>query len=184
MSPWVILVGALYVGLEWLVASALAAVIGWSWVAVIEVALVAVGIVVMRRAGLNAFRSLRATTVDGVTVVPAASEETMAKVAQDASDAGSLFVAGLLIAVPGLVTSAVGLLMLVPPVRRALTRAASRFVRRRAERAGMSFRSTTTVAGVTVVDGDVVRDDAPGPQRPVRGEIISGEIVREDRPTD
>ena len=178
MSPWFILVAALYVGLEWLVASALASLIGWTWVALIEIALLAIGIVVMRRAGLNAFRSLRATTVDGVTVVPTATEETMQKVAADASDAGSLFVAGLLIAVPGLITSVVGLLMLIPPVRRALSRAASRFVRRRAERAGLTLRTASTVGGVTVVNGDVVRD-APQP-RPVRGEIISGEIVRDD----
>ena len=181
MSPWFILIAALYVGLEWLIASALASVIGWLWVAVLEIALLAIGIVVMRRAGLNAFRSLRATTVDGVTVVPTASDETMQKVAKDASDAGSLFVAGLLIAVPGLVTSAFGLLMLIPPVRRAVARATSRFVRRRAERAGLAFRSSTTVGGVTVVTGDVVRDD-PAP-RPVRGEIISGEIVRDDDPS-
>jgi UPF0716 protein FxsA len=181
VSPWFILVAALYVGLEWVAASALASLIGWLWVALVEVALLAIGIVVMRRAGLNAFRSLRATTVDGVTVVPAASDETMQKVAKDASDAGSLFVAGLLIAVPGLVTSAVGLLMLIPPVRRALAGAASRFLRRRAERAGLTFRSASTVGGVTVVSGDVVRDDAP--PRPVRGEIISGEIVRDDDPS-
>jgi UPF0716 protein FxsA len=181
VSPWFILLAALYVGLEWLVASALASVIGWLWVAVLEIALLAIGIVVMRRAGLNAFRSLRATTVEGVTVVPTATEETMQKVAKDASDAGSLFVAGLLVAVPGLVTSAFGLLMLIRPVRRAVSGAASRFVRRRAERAGLTFRSSTTVGGVTVVSGDVVRED-PQP-RPVRGEIISGEVVRDDDPS-
>jgi len=182
MSPWVILVGALYVGLEYVVASAVASVIGWSWLAVIEVALLALGIVVMRRAGMAAFRSLRATTVDGVTVVPGATEETMQKVAADASNAGSLFVAGLLIAVPGLVTSLVGIVLLIPPVRRAAGRAASRFVRRRADRAGLTFTSTATVGGVTVVAGDVVRDE-PQPPRPVRGEIISGEVVRDDDPS-
>ena len=180
MSPWFILFAALYVGLEWVVASAVASVIGWFWLAVLEIALLAIGIVVMRRAGLNAFRSLRTTTVDGVTVVPNATPETMQKVAQDASDAGSLFVAGLLIAVPGIVTSVVGLLLLITPLRRAVAGATTRFLRRRAERAGMTFSSAATVGGVTVVTGDVVRDDAPPAERPVRGEIVSGEVVRDD----
>ena len=183
MSPWFILVGARYVALEWVVASVVASVIGWFWLAVIEIALLAIGIVVMRRAGLAAFRSMRATTVDGVTVVPTATEETMQRVAADAANAGSLFVAGLLIAVPGLVTSLIGLVLLITPVRRAAGRVTSRFVRRRAERAGLTFSAASTVGGVTVVSGDVVRDDAPTEQRLVRGEIISGEIVRDDDPS-
>ena len=61
MSPWVILIGAVYIGLEWLFASWVAGLIGWTWVIALELGLLALGIVVMRRAGMAAFRSLRAT---------------------------------------------------------------------------------------------------------------------------
>ena len=180
MSPWVILIGAVYIGLEWLFASWVAGLIGWTWVIALELGLLALGLVVMRRAGMAAFRSLRPTTVDGVTVVSPASQEAMQQVGRDMGDAGSLFVAGALIALPGLVTSLIGLVLLVPPLRRAASRSTAAAVRRRAQRAGVVFGATSTVNGVTVVRGDVVGDDSA---RPIAGEILSGEIVRDEDPS-
>lgn len=177
MSAWVLLGIGLYLLVEWVVASWLAALIGWGGVVLVVLVLVIVGSAVMRRAGASAFRSLRPVQVDGVTVVQA--QDAAAQVGRDVSDAGSLFVAGALIAVPGLVTSLVGLVLLVPPVRRGATRALSRWVRRRAERAGLVVDARATTVRTTVV-GDVVREDVAEPDRPVRGEILQGEIVRED----
>ena len=64
-------------------------------------------------------------------------------------------------------------MLLVPPVRRFASARFGRAVRRRAEAAGLVYDAR--VSSVTTVQGDVVRED----DRPVRGEIISGEIVPE-----
>jgi UPF0716 protein FxsA len=181
VNPWILLVGALYVVLEWFVASLLAASIGWGGVAIVVLVLVIVGVAVMRRAGSAAFRSLRPVQVDGVSVSPAVGEEMAAQVGRDVGDAGALFVSGLFIAVPGIVTSLVGLVLLVPPVRTWARRAVAARVRRRAEAAGLVRARTTTVRGTVV--GDVVREDPDHPNATARGEILQGEIVREDGPS-
>ena len=171
MSPLIILGVVAYVVLEWFVASWLASIIGWPGVFLTVAVLVIVGVAVMRRAGFAAARSLRPVTVDGVNVQQAVTQERVGQVGREVGDAGSLFVAGLLIAVPGLVTSVVGLLLLGRPLRRAVARVVSRSLRRRAERSGLIV---TTAATATTVTGAVVREDEV---RPVRGEIVSGEVL-------
>ena len=76
-----------------------------------------------------------------------------------------------MIAVPGLITSALGLLLLVPPVRRLVRRSVSRSVRRRAEAAGGVFTVTSTT-----VAGTVVREDEVPPPR---GELLQANAIRE-----
>lgn len=186
MSPWFLLLGALYVVLEWFVASWLASYIGWLGVVVVVLLLVIVGSAVMRRAGTAAFRSLRPVEVDGMSVAPTMNQQTVEQVGRDMGDAGALFVAGLLIAIPGIVTSVVGLVLLVPPVRRWARRVVARTVRRRAEAAGLVVDGRTTTMRTTVA-GDVVREDTVvhedfGADRPVRGELLQGEVVRDDEP--
>lgn len=178
MSPWVILVVVGYVVAEWFVASWLASLIGWAGVFLTVAVLVIVGAAVMRRAGFAAARSLRPVTIDGVAVQPAVTEERVGQVGREVGDAGSLFVAGLLIAIPGLVTSAVGLLLLITPLRRAVSRTVSRAVRRRAERSGLVVTTTATTVAGSVVREDVTRSSTPdGTARPIRGEIVSGEVL-------
>jgi UPF0716 protein FxsA len=179
VSAWFLLGLGLYLLVEWVVASWLATLIGWGGVVLVVLVLILVGAAVMRRAGAHAFRSLRPQRIGDVTVTQAPTQQTVEAVGRDVSDAGSLFVAGLLIALPGIVTSVVGLVLLIPPVRRWAGRATGRVVRRRAERAGLVMD-----ARMTTVQGDVVRDGTypPPPDRSVRGEIISGEVVRDDEP--
>lgn len=184
MSAWFLLLGALYVVLEWFVASWLASLIGWGGVIVVVLLLVITGVAVMRRAGSAAFRSLRPVQVDGVSVQPGTTQQSVEQVGREVGDAGALFVAGLLIAVPGIVTSAVGLVLLVPPVRSWARRLVARRVRRRAEAAGLVVDGRVTTVRTTVA-GDVVREDTVvhedlRPDRPVRGEILQGEVVRDD----
>ena len=174
MGVWVLLGIGLYAVLEWLAASWLAGVIGWGGVVLVVLVLVLVGSAVMRRAGFAAARSLRPVRYEGANVMPGASQVALTQVGRDAADAGSLFVAGFLIALPGLVTSTVGLLLLIPPLRRGVRARFGRSVRRRAEAAGLVYDARVT--SVTTVPGDVVRDDVPPTPR---GEIISGEIVRD-----
>ena len=83
-------------------------------------------------------------------------------------------VAGILLAVPGILTSAAGLLMLLPPVRAAM-----------AERLARSMeRSMQTSARITVItaDDNGVRTEewsaGRGADQPPRGgEVIQGEIL-------
>jgi UPF0716 protein FxsA len=178
VNPWLILVLAGYAAVEWVTASWLASVIGWDGVLLVVLALVIVGAAVMRRAGFAATRSLRPVRYEGSTVLPGATPDALSQAGRDVSDAGWLFVAGFLIALPGLVTSAVGLLLLVPPVRRLVRARAARSLRRRAEAAGVVFEARTTTM---TVQGDVVREDVPPPPR---GEIVPGEIVREEPEDD
>ncbi|HSN06230.1 MAG TPA: FxsA family protein, partial [Candidatus Angelobacter sp.] len=139
MSPWPILAVALYVAVEWTAAAWLASTIGWGGVVLVMLALVLLGAGVMRRAGFAATRSLRPVRYDGSTVLPGATADAIGQVGRDVSDAGWLFVAGALIALPGLVTSAAGLLLLVPPVRRLVRSRVTRSLRRRAAAAGVVF---------------------------------------------
>jgi UPF0716 protein FxsA len=171
MGAWVILGFALYCVAEWFAASWLASIIGWTGVVLVVLVMVIVGAAVMRRAGFAAARSLRPVQADGVTVMP--GRPAAEQVGREVGDAGLVFLAGLFIALPGLITSTLGLILLIPPVRRWARRASGAWLRRRAESAGVvvdaRLRSTT-------VEGVVVREDVPPPPR---GEILPGEIVRD-----
>lgn len=168
MSAFALLLFALYALLEIAVATAVAALIGWGWTFVLVAVFVVVGAAVMRRAGLAAARSLTEGTQGG-RVVPAVG--TGAAV----GDASMQFVAGVLIAIPGFVTTALGLLMLIPPVRRLLGVGLVGWVMTRVRRGGMSVvttydsqgRRTTRVYQGDVGEGEVVPDE-PGPAAPPR----------------
>lgn len=181
MSAWVILLVVVYPVLEWVVASWLAAQIGWAWVLVLVAVLFLLGVAVMRRAGFAAARSLRPVQVDGTAVMPGVTQDRISQAGREVGDAGGLFLAGLLIAVPGLLTSTVGLLLLVTPLRRFLGRALGRSVRRRAEAAGVRIDRRTTVQGRVVVE-EVVVDEPGEARRPVRGEIVRGDVVPPEQP--
>ena len=147
-------------------------VIGFGWTLFALVAGAAVGSYVMRLAGASWWRALRGrATVDG-----AGSEGSGGAVVQGRPDgtaaarAALLFLAGLLIFLPGYISDVVGLVLLLPPVRALLqTATAAWFVRR--------FTSVTGPGGVRlwtrtdrIVPGQVVREDGdpgrPGPTKP------------------
>ncbi|MEI8056780.1 MAG: FxsA family protein [Actinomycetes bacterium] len=188
MNPLVILAVVGYLALEWFAAVWLAALIGWGGVIVVLLALVLVGAAVMRRAGFAAARTLRPTTVDGLSVAETVSAERAQHMAGQVGDAGIVFVAGLLIAVPGLVSSALGLIALIPGVRAVVRSAvASRALRRmrdlgvdpRTGRPGTNYGGS---GGGGVVPGEVIRDDQPGPNSgPAHqgpdGHIIEGRVI-------
>jgi UPF0716 protein FxsA len=130
------------------------------------------GSYVMRRAGASWWRALRGQvrTADGTAATGQRPD------GRAAAHAALLFLAGLLIFLPGFVSDAVGLLLLLPPVRGLLQAAtAAWFVRR--------FTAVSGPGGVRIWDrpsaggpvpGDIVRGDI------VRGEIVRGDIVRDD----
>jgi UPF0716 family protein affecting phage T7 exclusion len=101
----------------------------------------AAGTVIVRRVGLQALRRLPAP----------GREQSRAASGRPAPDAALLVLAGVLLIVPGFVTDAAGLLLLLPPVRRGLIALVAR-----------RFWSRWSAANShQVIEGQVIRDE-PG----------------------
>ncbi|WP_405896789.1 FxsA family protein [Streptomyces sp. NBC_00727] len=127
---------------------------------------IVLGAAVIKRAGRRAFRNLTETLqrmpgqpgADGST--PAAPESSRGN--------GFLMLGGLLIMIPGLISDVAGLLLLVPPVRKALSGYAERSLdrRMRAAAAPGGFSDAFQQARMhrpdgKVVQGEVIRDEPP-----------------------
>ncbi|WBB61120.1 FxsA family protein [Streptomyces sp. WMMC500] len=116
------------------------------------------GSVVIKRAGRRAWRSLAEQVQrqqSGAAPDPEADRGR-------GSGNGLTMLAGLLIMVPGLVTDAAGLLLLLPPVRGLVRRRLTRMIERSA--AGQDLGQAYTQARIHRPDGKVVQ----------------GEVIRED----
>ncbi|TXS46035.1 FxsA family protein [Streptomyces sp. uw30] len=120
------------------------------------------GSVVIKRAGRRAFQALNEALQRGGT--PASGGGN-----------GLMMLGGLLIMLPGLISDAVGLLLLIPPVQKALSGYAERTFDRKLREAGSgSFGDAFQQARIhrpdgKVVQGEVIRDepgDAPQEPRP------------------
>jgi UPF0716 protein FxsA len=115
------------------------------------------GSMVIKRAGRRAFRNLNEALQRG----GAPTGDTRG------GGNGLMMLGGLLLMIPGLVSDAAGLLLLLPPVQRAVSRSAERTVDRKLREAasgslGDAFqRARTAGAGGKVVQGEVVRDEGP-----------------------
>ncbi|MGY0007153.1 FxsA family protein [Micromonospora sp. I033] len=142
--------------------------VGFGFAVLLVFAASLLGLVLLRREGMRAWRGFRAAAESGQPP------------GQQVTDGLVGLLGALLLALPGLVSGAVGLLLLVPPVRR-LARGG---VRRAAER-----RVSSMVAGdlfgprrVRVRRGAPQPTPAPQPQ-PVTepGRAIEGEIVEPGR---
>jgi UPF0716 protein FxsA len=120
------------------------------------------GSAVVKRAGRRAFRALSETLQQqqGGAGAPGAA-------AGRSEGNGFLMLGGLLLMLPGLVSDAVGLVLLIPPVQRALGRYTERTFERKLREAGAgSFGDAFQQARMhqpdgKVVQGEVIRDDAP-----------------------
>lgn len=127
------------------------------------------GSVVIKRAGRRAFRKLSE-----------ALQQQQSGVMPDAARPGSegnglMMLGGLLLMIPGLVSDAVGLLLLLPPVQKAVSRSAERTFERKLQEArpgtlgGAFQQARMRQPDGKVVQGEVIRDepgDAPQPPRP------------------
>ncbi|MFC5219377.1 FxsA family membrane protein [Streptomyces coerulescens] len=124
------------------------------------------GSVVIKRAGRRAFQALNEAVQRGGTPVGGGGN-------------GLMMLGGLLIMLPGLISDALGLVLLIPPVQKALSRYAERtFDRKLREATPGSFGDAFQQARIhrpdgKVVQGEVIRDepgDAPqGPRPPLTG---------------
>ncbi|MEW2418356.1 FxsA family membrane protein [Streptomyces sp. NPDC046866] len=120
------------------------------------------GVIVIKRAGRRAFRSLTDTFQQAQQGRPPAGPRP-----GPGSGNGMTMLAGLLLIVPGLLSDLVALLLLVPPVRAWIGRRTARTLERRmaAAQSG-SFADAFQQARIHYPDGKVVQ----------------GEVIREDRP--
>ncbi|MFF4173589.1 FxsA family membrane protein [Streptomyces sp. NPDC001744] len=156
----------------WLLTVVADAAGGWAVLALLVGGAV-LGAAVVKRAGRRAFRNLASTFQQAQEAVraggaPAAPERTGA---EDRN--GFLMLGGLLLMLPGPLSDAAGLLLLIPPVRSFLGRYAERAVERRMNAVSPgSLQDAFRQARIhrpdgKVVPGEVVREDTPGePRRP------------------
>lgn len=134
---------------------------------------IVLGSYVIKRAGRRAFRNLTETVQQqqaGGPVTPGART--------DSEGNGLTMLGGLLIVLPGLISDVLGLLLLVPPVQKAVSRYAERTFERKLREAAAQSPLGDAFAQARmrrpdgkVVQGEVVRDEpgsAPGdtPQGP------------------
>ncbi|WP_282696492.1 FxsA family membrane protein [Streptomyces sp. CC208A] len=135
------------------------------------------GATVVKRAGRRAFANLTSTFQQAQDAARSGTAPSAAdrKGAEDRN--GFLMLGGLLLMIPGLISDAAGLLLLVPQVRTALGRAAEKAVERRMAAASPgSLQDAFQQARIhrpdgKVVPGEVIRDDAPrGPYGPADGQ--------------
>lgn len=134
-----------------------ASAIGWGWTLLLLLAGLPIGIGIMRNAGGAAMIELQAAAQPGnATVAPGGHAVTM--------------LAGLLIAIPGFWTDAVGLLLLVPPVKRLVRARAGTWVEARMTAMRMPGVHDPRRYQGDVVEGTVihVEDLRDGPAEPPR----------------
>ncbi len=132
---------------------------------------VVLGSVVIKRAGRRAFRSLTETLQQAQTA--AATGEAPPSPQQSRGN-GLTMLGGLLLIMPGLLSDALGLICLLPPVRKIVARRAEKsFEKRLAEAGPGTFENAFQQARIhrpdgKVVQGEVIREDSSHEERPRR----------------
>ncbi|MGW0819016.1 FxsA family membrane protein [Streptomyces viridiviolaceus] len=131
------------------------------------VAGVVLGSVVIKGAGRRAFRNLTET-------LQQQQSGAMPTARPNSEGNGLMMLGGLLLMVPGLISDALGLLLLLPPIQKAVSRYAERTFERRLREAGPgtlgdAFRQARMHRpDGKVVQGEVIRDDADDAPRDPR----------------
>ncbi|KPI21515.1 FxsA cytoplasmic membrane protein [Actinobacteria bacterium OK074] len=129
------------------------------------------GSAVVKRAGRRAFRNLSETLQ--------AQQSGTAPTTGRGNGNGWMMLGGLLLMLPGLISDALGLLLLLPPLQKALSAYAERTIERKLREAtpgtlGDAFQQARMhQPDGKVVQGEVIRDETPG----------SGEAPRGPRPS-
>ncbi len=157
--------------------------IGWGWTGLILGACVVVGLLVMRVAGRDAFSAVTSpmerhrpfVEIDEATGVartvhpsPQPTQDEVDEATQQLRRSGWLFSAGVLIAVPGFISTVLGLGLLLPPVRALVARRAPT----------PPGRSRVVIVGETVAEAPASPTAYdPGTGQPDGGTVIRGEIL-------
>ncbi|WP_105974138.1 FxsA family membrane protein [Streptomyces geranii] len=122
------------------------------------------GSVVIKRAGRRAFRNLTETLQQQQGGAPAVSAARPG----GSEGNGLLMLGGLLLMIPGLISDAVGLLLLIPPLQKAISRYAERIFERKLSEAtqgtlGDAFQQARMHRpDGKVVQGEVIKDEGTG----------------------
>ncbi|MDQ0778662.1 UPF0716 protein FxsA [Streptomyces aurantiacus] len=140
----------------WLLTVVAGAASGFA-VFVLLVAGLLLGSVVIKRAGRRAFRALSET-------LQQQQNGALSEGRTNSEGNGLMMLGGLLLMLPGLISDALGLLLLVPPVQKALSRYAERTFERKVREATGTFGDAFQQARIhrpdgKVVQGEVIRDD-------------------------
>ncbi|MGW6775981.1 FxsA family membrane protein [Streptomyces sp. NPDC055037] len=150
----------------WLL-TVVADVAGGLTVLLLLVGAVVLGAVVIKSAGRRAFRNLTETLQRQQQRQPGEPGET--ETGTGSTGNGFLMLGGLLIMLPGLITDVFGLLLLIPPVRMALSRYTERSLERRMRAAavpgslGDAFQQARMhQPDGKVVQGEVIKHDDEG----------------------
>lgn len=163
---------ALWLVLEiWLLTVVAGAASGFT-VLLLLVAGFVLGSVIVKRAYRRAFRNLSETLQQ--------QQSGAAPTGGGGDGNGLMMLGGLLLMLPGLISDAVGLLLLIPPVQKALSRYAERAIERKIREAvpgsvGDAFQQARIHRpDGKVVQGEVIRDDTPGnlARPPARDHIL------------
>ncbi|MEU8007838.1 FxsA family protein [Catellatospora sp. NPDC049111] len=165
---WVPLAVLLLGVVEFAVFWGVSRVLGLGLTLLLAIGLMLLGVVLLRREGLSAWRRLREARLAGQTR------------GDQAVDGVVGLIAALLLVIPGLLTAAVGLLLLIPPVRRL-----ARGRVRAATEKRIPASAANSVFGPRRVRVSTPHDPHHQPQaqqpptagRPGPSEVIEGEIV-------
>ncbi|MFJ2649298.1 FxsA family membrane protein [Streptomyces sp. NPDC087420] len=127
-----------------------------------------IGAVVIKSAGRRAFANLTATLQRQQQAQQAGPQAVAPPEGHGSTGNGFLMLGGLLIMIPGLITDVLGLLLLVPFVRKALGRYAERSLERR-----MSAVAAPGTLGDAFQQARMRQPD---------GKVVQGEVIRHDEP--
>jgi UPF0716 protein FxsA len=143
--------------------------IGVAWTVLLGIATVVLGFWLLRRQGAKVLSNLRTAGQNAAAGVPAGPAGSAAPVADTALLAG----ATIAMVVPGLVTTVIGILLLLKPVRAVLRPLVIALGTRKVVVAMESYAQYGRgMAGVTVVDGHVVdTPDSPTTYDPNRRQL-------------
>ncbi|MGX1913012.1 FxsA family membrane protein [Streptomyces phaeochromogenes] len=120
------------------------------------------GSVVIKRAGRRAFRALSET-------LQQQQSGALPQGGTNSEGNGLMMLGGLLLILPGLISDALGLLLLVPPVQKGLSRYAERTFERKMREAGAG------TLGGAFQQARIHRPD---------GKVVPGEVIRDDESRD
>lgn len=161
-----------------------AGLIGWGWVLLILFCGVVAAVALLQAAGRNVWqvmadprrRGQTFTTVDPATgeattlyQPPAQGDGSRKADELKVRESGLLVTAAALLAIPGFISDAIGLLLILPPVRRALARRGAARGRAtvtvvRGETVDRTWTPGTGSGGGTVISGEIL----PPPEDPAR----------------
>jgi UPF0716 protein FxsA len=144
--------------------------IGAGWSILLLAATTVLGLTLLRREGIRGWRAFRAAAETGR---PPGAQVSNSLVG---------LLGALLLALPGLISSAVGLLLVLPPfrtlARRGMQRAAERHVSSAVAGDLFGPRRVRVRRGTPTDDAPAAPAQAARPAAIVEGEVVEGEIVR------